>query len=169
MSTPAQITPQITQVETPLKTCLPQELVSSTAFLLARVGMAIKMRLMDELGQAGCGGYGYGVLAMLGEGAQETQAAIADGLGVDRSQLVGVLDTLEMDGLVERKRDAHDRRRHAVSITAEGKRQLVKLRSTVRELEESFLEPLDEKTRKVLHEALLRVASNLDPRYIRPE
>jgi MarR family transcriptional regulator, lower aerobic nicotinate degradation pathway regulator len=159
---------QITEAETPLKTCLPKELTSSTAFLLARVGVAIKMRVMDELGEAGCGGYGYGVLAMLGEGAQETQAAIADGLGVDRSQLVGVLDTLEQDGLVERKRDAHDRRRHAVSITAEGKRQLVRLRSTVKEIEETFLEPLDAETRKALHEALFTVASNLDPRYVRP-
>jgi len=159
---------QITQPETALKTCLPHELVSSTAFLLARVGVAIKMRMLDELERVGCGGYEYAVLAMLGEGAQETQAAIADGLGVDRSQLVHVLDTLEKDGLVERRRDPHDRRRHAVSITAEGKRQLVRLRSTVREIEESFLEPLDEKTRKALHETLLRVACNLDPRYTRP-
>jgi DNA-binding MarR family transcriptional regulator len=164
MSTSAEIT----HLESPLKTCLPKELVSSTAFLLARVGVAIKMRVLDELGQAGCGGYGYGVLAMLGEGAQETQAAIADGLGVDRSQLVHILDTLEEDGLVERRRDPHDRRRHAVSITPEGKRHLMRLRSTVRELEESVLEPLDEKTRKALHEALFRVAKNLDPRYTRP-
>jgi DNA-binding MarR family transcriptional regulator len=165
MSTPAPIT----ELETPLKPCLPKELVSSTAFLLARVGVAIKMRVIDELGQAGCGGYEYGVLAMLGEGAQETQAAIADSLGVDRSQLVGVLDTLEKNGLIERRRDPHDRRRHAVSITADGKRQLVRLRSTVRELEESILEPLDDETRRALHEALFLVASNLDPRYVRPE
>jgi hypothetical protein len=38
----------------------------------------------------------------------------------------------------------------------------------VREIEESFLEPLDEETRKAFHEALFSVASNLDPRYIRP-
>ena len=164
MSTPAEIA----HLETPLKPCLPAALVSSTAFLLARVGVTIKMRMLDELGQIGCGGYEYGVLELLGEGAQETQAAIADGLGVDRSQLVHVLDTLERDGLIERKRDPHDRRRHAVSITADGKRQLVRLRSTVRELEESILEPLDEKTRIALHEALFRVASNLDPRYTRP-
>jgi DNA-binding MarR family transcriptional regulator len=141
--------------------------VSSTGFLLARVGIAIKLRVIEELGQVGCGGYEYGVLAMLGEGAQETQAAIADSLGVDRSQLVGVLDTLEKDGLIERKRDPHDRRRHAVSITADGKRQLVRLRSTVKELEDSILAPLDEKTRKTLHEALFSVAANLDPRYVR--
>jgi DNA-binding MarR family transcriptional regulator len=164
MSTPAPIT----QLETPLKPCLPEQLVSSTAFLLARVGVTIKMRMLDELGQIGCGGYEYGVLEMLGEGAQETQAAIADGLGVDRSQLVHVLDKLEKDDMIERKRDPHDRRRHAVSITPEGKRHLMRLRSTVRELEESVLEPLDEKTRKALHEALFRVAKNLDPRYTRP-
>jgi DNA-binding MarR family transcriptional regulator len=164
MSTAAEIT----QLPTPLKTCLPKELVSSTAFLLARVGVAIKMRVIDELEQVGCGVYEYGVLAMLGEGAQETQAAIADGLGVDRSQLVHVLDTLEEDGLIVRKRDPNDRRRHAVSITPEGKRRLVTLRATVKGIEQSFLEPLDEKTREDLHAALFRVACNFDPRYVRP-
>ena len=155
-------------LETSPKTCLPKELVSSTAFLLARVGMAVKMQVIDELEQAGCGVYEYAVLATLSEGAQETQAAIADALSVDRSQLVHVLDDLEEHGLIERKRDLNDRRRHTVSITAEGKRRLVTLRSTVKRIEESILEPLDEKTRKGLHEALYRVACNFDPRYSRP-
>ena len=159
---------EVEQLESPPKGCLPKELVSSTAFLLAKVGMTVKMRMLDELEQVGCGMYEYGVLAVLGEGAQKTQAAIADALSVDRSQLVGVLDTLEGDGLVERKRDPNDRRRHAVSITADGKRRLVKLRSVVKEIERSFLEPLDEKTRTALHETLLRVACSFDPRYPRP-
>ena len=159
---------EVDQLETPPTGCLPKELVSSTAFLLAKVGMTVKMRMLDELEQIGCGMYEYGVLAVLGEGAQKTQAAIADALSVDRSQLVGVLDTLEGDGLVERKRDPNDRRRHAVSITADGKRRLVKLRSVVKEIERSFLEPLDEETRSALHETLLRVACSFDPRYPRP-
>jgi DNA-binding MarR family transcriptional regulator len=159
---------EVEQLETPPKGCLPKELVSSTAFLLAKVGMTVKMRMLDELEQIGCGMYEYGVLAVLGEGAQKTQAAIADALSVDRSQLVGVLDTLEGDGLVERKRDPNDRRRHAVSITADGKRRLVKLRSVVKEIERSFLEPLDEETRTALHETLLLVACSFDPRYTRP-
>jgi DNA-binding MarR family transcriptional regulator len=129
--------------------------------------MSVKMRVIAELEANGCGIYEYGILAMLGEGAQETQAAIADALGLDRSQLVGVLDELEENRLIERKRDPKDRRRHTVSMTAEGKRRLVSLRATVQEIEESVLEPLDEKTRKALHATLLRVACNYDPRYIR--
>jgi DNA-binding MarR family transcriptional regulator len=164
MSTPVATPP----LETSPKTCLPKELVSSTAFLLARVGMAVKMQVIAELEQAGCGIYEYAVLAMLSEGAQETQAQLADALSVDRSQLVHVLDELEENGLVERKRDKNDRRRHTVSITPEGKSRLVALRSTVKRIEESILEPLDEKTRKALHEALFRVACNFDPRYSRP-
>ena len=120
MSTPVETTP----LETSPKTCLPKELVSSTAFLLARVGMAVKMQVIAELEQADCGVYEYAVLAMLSEGAQETQAQLADALSVDRSQLVHVLDELEENGLVERERDKNDRRRHTVSITAEGKSRL---------------------------------------------
>src|ERR1700694_3534071 len=121
MSTPVEIAPP----QTTLKTCLPKELVSSTAFLLARVGMAVKMQVIDELEQAGCGLYEYAVLVTLSEGAQETQAAIADALSVDRSQLVHVVDELEEQGLIDRKRDPNDRRRHTVSITARGKRPTV--------------------------------------------
>jgi DNA-binding MarR family transcriptional regulator len=144
---------------------LPAELRASTAFLLARVGFAVKLAAVDEFEREGVSVYQYSVLAVLGEGAKETQATIADALTLDRSQLVGVLDKLEEEGLIERRRDQTDRRRHTVSLTPAGKKQLARMRTIVRRIEDSFLEPLDDKARAALHDALLRIAANHDDRF----
>ena len=143
---------------------LPQELLASTAFLLGRVGGACKGRAVEEFDDLGFSPYHYGVLALLNEGERETQATIADALSLDRSQLVGVLDGLEEKGLVERRRDPKDRRRHTVSLTPEGKRQLVKMRTIVDKIEETFFAPLDAKARAALRESLACVAANYDRR-----
>jgi MarR family transcriptional regulator, lower aerobic nicotinate degradation pathway regulator len=151
--------------ELKLPAALPEELRACTAFLLARVGYAIKSSAIEEFERDGCSMYQYSVLAVLGEGVKDTQAAIADTLNLDRGQLVGVLDELEEAGLIERRRDQTDRRRHMVSLTPAGKKQLVKMRTIVKRIEDSFLAPLDDQARTALHDALLRVAANNDCRF----
>jgi MarR family transcriptional regulator, lower aerobic nicotinate degradation pathway regulator len=152
-------------ISPPSELRLPRELLSSTAFLLSRLGFACKGRSVAEFEGLGFNPYDYGVLALLNEGERETQATIADALGVDRSQLVGVLDALEERGMIERHRDPHDRRRHIVSLTAAGRRQLARFRAIVKQLDEEMLKPLDSESRETLHSLLLRVASNYDPRF----
>jgi DNA-binding MarR family transcriptional regulator len=147
---------------------LPGELLANTAFLLARIGYAIKAHALAEYEAAGFSLSQYGVLATLREQSRTSQATLADALGVDRSQLVGVLDELEERGLVERRRDATDRRRHTVSLTSEGKRQLVRLRTIARRIEDTYLGSLDGPERKALHEMLQRVACGFDSRYAQP-
>lgn len=148
--------------------CLPKELISSTVFLLGKLGYTIKTDAMEEFERAGFNAYDFSVLALLDESARETQATIADTLGVDRSQLVGLLDGLEARALIERRRDPNDRRRQMVSLTAAGRRELARLRKTVRRIEDDFLAPLDADARAALHDLLLRVASHRDQRYVIP-
>jgi MarR family transcriptional regulator, lower aerobic nicotinate degradation pathway regulator len=141
-----------------------KELVANSGFLLARLGIAFKTKALERIEQEGFDAHHYSVLAILAEGAQETQATIADALALDPSRLVALLDSLEERGLIARRRDPHDRRRHVVSITPAGKRQLQRLRAIAKQLEDEFFAPLDAGDRETFHRLLLRLASEHDPR-----
>jgi DNA-binding MarR family transcriptional regulator len=148
---------EITTQTHPL-TRLPEELVESSLFLLKRLGMAAKEQSLDVYEAAGLHPYHYAILAALDRGAHETQGAIADALGYDKGQLVGLLDELEEAGLVERRRDQADRRRHVVQMTPAGRKELDRLRRLSAQLEDDFMSSLSESEREQLHGLLLRLA-----------
>jgi MarR family transcriptional regulator, lower aerobic nicotinate degradation pathway regulator len=137
---------------------LPRELVDSPVFLLKKLGFRAKEKAFEAYEELGITPYQHAVLAVLDEGSRETQGAIADALGYDRGQLVGILDELEERGFVERNRDPGDRRRHIVRMTPAGRKHLGKLRALATKLDEQFLEPLDERQREQLHALLLTLA-----------
>jgi DNA-binding MarR family transcriptional regulator len=147
---------------------LPTELLASSLFLLKRLGLAAKQRSFEAYEQAGLSPYHYAILALLEENVPETQAAIADALGYDRGTLVGLLDELEEQRLVERERDRVDRRRHLVRLTADGKRTLTRLRTLAKRVEDEFLAPLDVEQRESLHALLLALAAQHEPRCAPP-
>jgi DNA-binding MarR family transcriptional regulator len=142
---------------------LPDELIQSASFLLKRLGHAVKERSVRAYEEEGLHPYHHAILLVLGEGAPETQGSIADTLGYDRGQLVGLLDELEERGLIERRRDPNDRRRHVVQLTAEGKQTLRRLRALSRQLEDDFFSPLSEQERAKLHALLFRLAEKHEP------
>jgi DNA-binding MarR family transcriptional regulator len=152
-----------------LKPRPPKELLSSTSHLLKRLGWTVKDRSMEAFESTGLNPAHYAVLVLLEEEPRETQAMIADALGYDRSHLVGLLDEIEERGLIERRRDPDDRRRHLVSLTPEGKRLLKQLRSLVKRVEDEFLAPLDPEQREQLHALLLELACYHEPRYCLPD
>ena len=140
-----------------------KELSASSGFLLARLGFGLKGKAIQLAEDAGFELYDYSVLAILAEGARETQATIAGALSLDPSRLVAVLDRLEQHGLIARQRDPLDRRRHVVSITAKGQKELGRLRALIQGLEAEFFAPLGAEDRKTLHELLMRLAVVNDP------
>ncbi len=157
----------VTDTQTPRRPPLagpPKELLSSNTFLLKRLGFAAKERSHDAFEGTGLSAFHFAVLALLEEDPRETQAVIADALGYDRSHLVRLLDELEERDLVVRKRDPDDRRRHVVTLTADGRKALGRLRAIVRRLEDDFLAPLDAGQREALHALLVQLASHHDPR-----
>jgi len=147
---------------------LPEELLASSLFLLKRMGHAAKVKSLDAYERAGLGPYHHAVLLVLDRGDSDTQGAIADSLGYDRGTLVGLLDDLEERGLVERRRDPGDRRRHLVGLTPEGRTELDRLRAVARQVEDDFLAGLDDAQRAELHDLLLRLAERHEPLCAQP-
>jgi DNA-binding MarR family transcriptional regulator len=130
---------------------------------MKRLGHAAKEQAMATYEEAGLHPYHHAILIVLGEDAPETQGSIADRLGYDRGQLVGLLDELEERGLLERRRDPHDRRRHLVKLTPDGKRTLARLSAVAKKTEDEFLEPLSDEEREAFHGFLLRLAQKHEP------
>jgi DNA-binding MarR family transcriptional regulator len=147
---------------------LPEELVTSGSFLLKRLGFLVKDKTIAAFEDSGLSPYHHAVLALLEEDPRETQAMIADALGYDRSHLVGMLDELEERGLIERRRDPADRRRHLVTLTPEGRRASMRLRAIVKRVENDFFAPLDDQQRETLKSLLQELASHHDVRFTKP-
>jgi len=132
----------MTTTPTPLTTSLQagpsRELLLSTPFLLKRLGMAVKERSLA--------------------------AFESTGLNPQHHAVLSLLDELERNGYVERRRDPGDRRRHLVSLTPAGGEALLELRAIAKRVEKEFLAPLDADERRMLHALLLELARCHDPR-----
>jgi DNA-binding MarR family transcriptional regulator len=161
MSTTSSPTPHTK----PLADGVPRELLASALFLLKRTGFAAKERSHEAFEETGLSPYHFAVLLILDEGTCAAQWMIADRLGYDRSQIVGLLDDLEERELVFRKRDPVDRRRHLVTLTEAGRSTLAELRQVSKSIEDEFLAPLSAEERRTLHDLLLKVASHYNARF----
>ncbi|MFJ9075730.1 MarR family winged helix-turn-helix transcriptional regulator [Streptomyces sp. NPDC102278] len=90
------------------------------------------------------------------------QRALAARLEVDPSVLVGILNDLEGDGLVERRRDPADRRRHNVAITAAGSVALGETNAALDAVELGLFSGLSEADQDALRALLARIDSHAD-------
>ena len=97
-------------------------------------------------------------LTVLRDHGAMTQQAYASALHMDRTNLVGLLNELEGQGLVARTRSAEDRRRHVVDLTEAGRARLGQAEGALAQVDE-VLGALDHEQRVALYELLQRATS----------
>ncbi len=131
-------------------------------FLLARHGGIANARLRRALGLAGLSPRHGMTLTQLAETGSMTQQSLLDILGVDASVLVTLLNELEDEGLVQRRRDPADRRRHIVEITPAGSAVLEKVDTAVDQVERDLFAALTAEQVSQLHELLARVRTSIN-------
>ncbi len=86
----------------------------------------------------------YSVLTVIGANAGLSQSDLADTLAIERARLVHVLDKLEKRGLTERQASPHDRRSHALHLTAEGQKVLKQAKALAARHEANLIKTLGE-------------------------
>jgi len=138
--------------------------------LSARLTYRLKRALVDleslhekHLGPSGINARELGVLQFLDGREPESQQQAAARLGIDRTTMVGLLDSLEGNGLVARRPDAEDRRRNVVVLTDAGLEKLREATLASDAAEQELLAPLDELEAAQLRTLLERVTGARTP------
>jgi DNA-binding MarR family transcriptional regulator len=109
-------------------------------------------------------------LKLLSERGPASQLALADSLSLDASNVVGLLNELEQRGLVTRRRDSADRRRHIVELSAQGQAELCHAYDRLQRVDDELLSALSQKERATLYNLLVRaVGANTPPCDVRED
>ncbi|GAA4040302.1 MarR family winged helix-turn-helix transcriptional regulator [Nonomuraea soli] len=135
----------------------PPTLLALSAYLLSRAGKSARARVAVHLAAEGLRLWHMAVLAALADFGPHVQGDLAARLGIDRSDMVKVVDELSEAGFVERTRDPADRRRVHVSLTPAGEAALRRLVSDAGAVDDSLLRPLDPEERATLRTLLLKI------------
>jgi DNA-binding MarR family transcriptional regulator len=110
----------------------------------------------------GIAGRELAVLVVLAGRAPTSQQQAARRLGIDRTTMVAMLDTLEGKGLVSRHPDAEDRRRNVVELSAAGQDILRRATKASEEAEREFLAPLSPQAAQQLRDSLQAIVVHPD-------
>ena len=124
--------------------------------LLANRGAVAGARVREALVGAGLNMRSAFTLMHLAEGPVNQQALI-DLLEVDPSALVAILNELESLGLASRQRDTADRRRHIVTMTADGTNRLRAVESILEKTDDDLFAALSPDERDQLQRLLTKL------------
>jgi DNA-binding MarR family transcriptional regulator len=136
----------------------PEPLASAPGFLLSWNGQRIAHKFAGALAPLGLRPPHFGVLTLIEAHPGCAQRELVTHSLIDASSMVAVIDELEQMGLAERRRHAEDRRKHAVYLTARGRRTLLRARGAAMKMTEEVFAPLDARELETLRRLLRKLA-----------
>jgi DNA-binding MarR family transcriptional regulator len=128
--------------------------------LLDYLARRMRLRAESALAPLGLRSRHLVALTVLRDRGGSTQQALSTTLQIDRTNLVGLLNELEADRLIERRRSSEDRRRHIVELTAAGANRLAEAESALAAVEDEVLGGLDDEQREMLYRLLRQAISD---------
>jgi len=131
-------------------------------FLLAQLGRAITRHYRTQLAPIGLTPRETSALLQLRAEGPVSQQALGCTLDVDASNLVALLNDLEAENLISRRRDPDDRRRHLVDISDRGTALVDQVEEAAAGAEDQFFAALTAEERGLLRDLLERVSESAE-------
>jgi MarR family transcriptional regulator, lower aerobic nicotinate degradation pathway regulator len=131
----------------------------TAGMLLVKIGRAVERWYTEALKPSGLTPRHLGVLFEV-QARPTSQQALIDSIGVDPSKLVGLLNDLEADGLIVRRRDPEDRRRHIVEVSKVGRTRLQAAEKAAAAVEDRLFAGIDAEQRAELLNVLAQIADS---------
>ena len=138
-----------------------EERATSEGLLLALLGQHAMRRLRAAHTEHKLSPRQFHLLGLLHDRGAMTQRELGTLMDVDPSILVTLLNPLEADGYLSRERDPADRRRHVVTLTRAGERQLERAAQAQRDAEDELFAGLTRTQREQLRALLLVLREQL--------
>jgi DNA-binding MarR family transcriptional regulator len=139
----------------------------TSSLLIAQLARGMRRRIEQAVAPVGLRPRELLALQHLQERGPLAQQTLAELVGVDATNLVAVLNSLEDAGLIDRRRDRADRRRAIIALSAPGEQLLANLDHALRQVDDEIFSPLTPAERETLNDLLSRavqhIASNGTP------
>jgi MarR family transcriptional regulator, lower aerobic nicotinate degradation pathway regulator len=128
--------------------------------LLDHLARLMRLRAESALAPLGLRPRHLVALTVLRDHGSPTQQALVAALRMDRTNLIGLLNELETDALIVRRRSPEDRRRHFVELTEAGTARLVEAEAALAAAEDDVLGALDGEQRETLYQLLVQATTS---------
>jgi DNA-binding MarR family transcriptional regulator len=132
------------------------------------LGQAAMRRLRDAHTAHNLSPRQFQLLGLLHDHGPMGQRELGQVMSVDPSVLVTLLNPLETDGYVSRRRDRADRRRHVVDLSDAGATHLAAAAQAQRAAEDALFAGLDPDQREHLRQLLLTLQASVHPAQASP-
>jgi DNA-binding MarR family transcriptional regulator len=138
------------------------ELSTRLGYLLKHAQLRMSELNTKAFAPFGINGRELAIMVVIAGREPASQQQVAQRLGVDRTTMVALLDTLEGKGLVSRHPHADDRRRNVVELTDAGRDVLLRASAANDEAERAFLAPLGSQAAEQLRDSLQALVTHPD-------
>ena len=131
----------------------------ASSILIALLARGMRQRIEEAVTPLGIRPRHLLALNHLRDDGPSAQRTLLDVVGIDPSNLVGLLNELEDAGLIVRRRDRADRRRGVIELSRRGERTLAAVDRALAEVDDETLAALDAGEREQLHALLTRASA----------